>query len=100
MKDIYLIEYLVKSGYSEEEVTSPQFNIDSLEDNLTAPINLSKVENIDELGVFLGVHTSFLVSQEDVDSGKVYELSKVLCDFELIGVEPDIKLDKLFASSP
>jgi len=96
MKDLYLIEYLVENGYSREDVVSPSFNIDSIKDDFTTPIDLSQVENIDELEVFLAVRTSYLVREEDVTSGKVYKLSEKLINFELIGIEPGIKLDKLY----
>jgi len=96
MKDRYLIEYLVRNGYAREQVENPSFNIDSVEGEFAEPIELSQVENIDELKIFIRASSCFLVTQEDIDSGKVYKLSEILIDYKLICAEQGLKLDKLF----
>jgi len=94
--DQYIKEYLLRNGYSKEQIESPSFNLDSLEDNFAEPLDLSRVENIEDLKIFLMVHLDFIVTQEDIDRGKVYELSKLLVNYALIASEKDLRLDKLF----
>lgn len=99
LTDKYLIEYLIENGYTREEIESPEFNIDSLRDDFSMPIELSKVTNLDELRLFFVVNSSFLISKEDLESGKVYKVSQMLIDYKLIGNEPDLKLDKIFINT-
>ena len=94
--DPYIKEYLLQNGYSKEQVESPNFNLDTLKDNFSEPLNLAEIRNIEDLQIFLVVHVDFLVAQEDIDMGKVYELSKVLVNYGLIANEQGLRLDKLF----
>lgn len=96
LTDKYLIEYLIENGYTREEIEAPNFNIDSLHDDFSKPIELSKVTNLDELRLFFTVSSSFLISKDDVELGKVYKVSQMLIDYKLIGNEPDLKIDKVF----
>ena len=96
MKDPYLIEYLVKSGYDRGNVISDQFNIDDLEDSFTTPIDLSKISNLEEIKIFFMVSAKFLIGEEDIRQGRTYVVSKLLPNFKLIGKEPGLKLNKLF----
>jgi len=94
--DPYIKEYLLQNGYSKEQTESPRFNLDSLKDNFSEPLNLAEISNIEDLQIFLAVHVDFVVTQEDIDMGKVYELSKVLVNYGLIASEKELRLDKLF----
>lgn len=99
MTDSYLIEYLTNCGYTRAEITSPNFNVLSLTNvNLEKPIDLSKINNIDDIKIFFGATPSFLITQEDIENSKVYEISKMLSSYKLIASEPGLKLNKLFLS--
>lgn len=98
LTDNYLIEYLIENGYTREEIEDPNFNIDSLRDNFSKPIELSKVTNLEELRLFFAVSSSFLISKEDIELGKAYKISKMLINYKFIGNEPDLKIDKVFIS--
>ena len=99
LTDNYLIDYLIENGYTREEIESPDFNIDSLHDNFSMPIELSKVTNLEELRLFFVVNSSFLISKEDIESEKVYKVRQMLIDYKLIGNEPGLKLDKIFINT-
>ena len=96
VKDPYLIEYLVKSGYDRKKVTSDEFNIDDLNDTFSTPIDLSKISSLEEIKIFFMVSVSLLVGEDDIKSGRAYTVSKLLPDFKMIGKEPGLKLNRLF----